>query len=322
MTEQSTPTSDTDDARTVRQSRLSESQEKVRESFVEGFRRGVANALTLASGKVPAVTHHGTGPVVIEQFLAEVPGEHLVFETSLVGVEEGRLVVLVPAAEARSVLSLVGVEEVDMDRGVPAELVEAVNGAFTEACRMLSTDHSISISCGLVDARVESLDRSWFGRNFPDCETAIRSHYEISGPEEVHVNLHLLFAGERRPAENREPQHAARKASTEVRPAAFQELTASFSDAEPRNLDLLLDVNLCVRVELGRTALRVQEVLELGPGSVVELDKLAGEPVDLLVNEQLFARGEVVVIDENFGVRVTDIVSPMERIEAMRQAKS
>ncbi len=71
-------------------------------------------------------------------------------------------------------------------------------------------------------------------------------------------------------------------------------------------------------MELGRTHRKIREVLELGPGSVVELDKLAGEPVDVLVNGKLFAKGEVVVIDENFGVRITDILTIEERIEALK----
>ena len=83
-------------------------------------------------------------------------------------------------------------------------------------------------------------------------------------------------------------------------------------------LDLIMDVPLKVTVELGRTRMQIRDVLELGKGSVVELDKLAGEPVDLLVNGKLIARGEVVVIDENFGIRVTDIVSPAERVSGFR----
>ena len=80
------------------------------------------------------------------------------------------------------------------------------------------------------------------------------------------------------------------------------------------NLELLMDVPLLITVELGRTQKMVKEVLALGPGSVVELDKLAGEPVDILVNERPIAKGEVVVIDENFGIRVTEILSPKDRL--------
>lgn len=88
--------------------------------------------------------------------------------------------------------------------------------------------------------------------------------------------------------------------------------------AASSGLDLIMDVPLRVTVELGRTRMQIRDVLELGKGSVVELDKLAGEPVDLLVNGKLIARGEVVVIDENFGIRVTDIVSPAERVSGFR----
>src|SRR5699024_10849345 len=80
-----------------------------------------------------------------------------------------------------------------------------------------------------------------------------------------------------------------------------------------RNLDMLLDIPLQVTVELGRTKKRIQDILDSSPGSVIELDKLAGEPVDVLVNQKLIAKGEVVVIDESFGVRVTDTSSQESR---------
>jgi flagellar motor switch protein FliN/FliY len=78
-----------------------------------------------------------------------------------------------------------------------------------------------------------------------------------------------------------------------------------------------MDVSMQLTVELGRTKMLIKDILGMGEGTIVELDKLAGEPVDLLVNGKLIAKGEVVVIDENFGVRVTDIISPMERIASL-----
>lgn len=85
-----------------------------------------------------------------------------------------------------------------------------------------------------------------------------------------------------------------------------------------QNLKLLLDIPLQVTVELGRTKKLIKEILELSPGSIVELDKLAGEPVDILVNNKLVAKGEVVVIEENFGVRVTEIISHWERLQKLQ----
>ena len=86
----------------------------------------------------------------------------------------------------------------------------------------------------------------------------------------------------------------------------------------PRKLDLLLDVPLDLSVELGRARMSIQDLLNMSPGSVIELDKIAGEPLDFLVNGRLVARGEAVVVNDKFGVRITDIVSPSERIARLR----
>ncbi|MCA0754044.1 flagellar motor switch phosphatase FliY [Paenibacillus sp. N4] len=93
---------------------------------------------------------------------------------------------------------------------------------------------------------------------------------------------------------------------------------APYMQSDETNLNLLLDIPLKVTVELGRTQKQIKDILELSQGSIIELDKLAGEPVDILVNNKLIAKGEVVVIDENFGVRVTDIVSQWDRIQKLQ----
>lgn len=104
-----------------------------------------------------------------------------------------------------------------------------------------------------------------------------------------------------------------------VQPASFSSFQPyRLQETEAQNLNMLLDIPLQVTVELGRTKRSVKEILELSSGSIVELDKLAGEPVDILVNNRLIASGEVVVIDENFGVRVTDIISQSDRLKKLR----
>jgi len=109
-------------------------------------------------------------------------------------------------------------------------------------------------------------------------------------------------------------------AKVKLSSASAQKIVASELRDEGRttvydsSLDIVLDVPLQVTVELGRTEKLVKDILELSPGSVIELDKLAGEPVDILVNQKYIAKGEVVVIDENFGIRITDIVRPADRI--------
>jgi len=107
----------------------------------------------------------------------------------------------------------------------------------------------------------------------------------------------------------------AKSEEVNVKRAQFPDFDQGSSVAPlPQNMALIQDVPLQVTVQLGKTRMSIKEILELGEGSIVELDKLAGEPVDLLVNGKLVAKGEVVVIDENFGFRVKDIISPADRI--------
>lgn len=93
---------------------------------------------------------------------------------------------------------------------------------------------------------------------------------------------------------------------------------AKTNGVKDRNLSLIMDIPLKVTVELGRTKMPVSELLNLTQGSVIELAKLAGEPMEVLVNDKLIARGEAVVVNEKFGVRLTDIISPSERIEQLK----
>jgi flagellar motor switch protein FliN/FliY len=107
--------------------------------------------------------------------------------------------------------------------------------------------------------------------------------------------------------------------SVTVQPVQFGNLESSVPHTptyDSSNLNLMLDIKINLHVELGRTTMNVKEILELGRGTVLELDRLAGEPVDLFANGKLIARGEVVVIEDNFGLRVTSIVSPQERLKA------
>jgi flagellar motor switch protein FliN/FliY len=108
------------------------------------------------------------------------------------------------------------------------------------------------------------------------------------------------------PQRNREPVN--------VQPAFFQPFNDEKITLERKNISLILDVPLQVTVELGRTHKLIKDILEFGQGSVIELDKLAGEPVDILVNDKPIAKGEVVVIDESFAVRITDIIHPSKRL--------
>ncbi len=107
--------------------------------------------------------------------------------------------------------------------------------------------------------------------------------------------------------------------STDLSPSSSYNPTPPSSRSDiPPNMQMLLDINLNITIELGRTRLSIRKILEIGPGSIIELDRLAGEPVDLLVNDKVVAKGEVVVVDEYFGIRILTLVSPEERIKQLK----
>ncbi|MEA4900844.1 flagellar motor switch phosphatase FliY [Desulfitobacterium sp.] len=115
-----------------------------------------------------------------------------------------------------------------------------------------------------------------------------------------------------------QPAQPRAQGSMPVQPAQFTPLKPTNLTVSQDNLGLILDVPLQVSVELGKAKKTIKEILELGPGSVIELDRLAGEPVDMIVNGKLVAKCEVVVINETFGIRVTDIIQPNERIASIQ----
>lgn len=142
---------------------------------------------------------------------------------------------------------------------------------------------------------------------------------EVSAPEPQPAVPQTQSAPAQQAAPPKRQAKPKPAAPVNVAPVEFE----SFSEPQHTtnqlgNLDMLMDIPLSITVELGRTQRSVKEVLELSAGSIIELDKLAGEPVDILVNKRIVAKGEVVVIDENFGVRVTDILSQSERLSNLK----
>jgi flagellar motor switch protein FliN/FliY len=119
-----------------------------------------------------------------------------------------------------------------------------------------------------------------------------------------------------------EQEVADASAAAEVKSASslFQDFSgASSAQSVPQNLDMILDIPVQLTVELGRTKIAIRNLLQLAQGSVVELDGLAGEPMDVLVNGCLIAQGEVVVVNDRFGIRLTDIITPAERIRRLQK---
>ncbi|MCW8955536.1 MAG: flagellar motor switch protein FliN [Gammaproteobacteria bacterium] len=105
---------------------------------------------------------------------------------------------------------------------------------------------------------------------------------------------------------------------TQANASSFDKTGDAARSSKDVNLDVILDIPVNISMEIGRTKISIRNLLQLNQGSVVELDRLAGEPMDVLVNGTLIARGEVVVVNEKFGIRLTDIISPAERVKKLR----
>ena len=169
-----------------------------------------------------------------------------------------------------------------------------------------------------------------FPPNFLTVDEVIATRFTVQIPERPPFKLTWLLTESlarallgMQPAESDplaslllEPEPTAPAAQPAPTPAAFN-IFADTDDNREQNLDLLLDIPLEVSVELGRVTMLIRELLEVGTGSIVELQKAAGEPVEVLVNGRLIARGEVVVVEDNFAVRITEILSPAERIQRL-----
>ncbi|WP_277584299.1 flagellar motor switch phosphatase FliY [Psychrobacillus antarcticus] len=167
-----------------------------------------------------------------------------------------------------------------------------------------------------------NLVKSLIGGDEPEVAATITEEKVYQAPVQQQPSMQTQQAPAMQtdaPMQYSQQQTRPQAPQVEVQQAQFASFEApSLSQNESRNLDLLLDIPLQVTVELGRTKRTVKEILELTSGSIIELDKLAGEPVDILVNNRHVAKGEVVVIDENFGVRITDILSKADRINNLR----
>ncbi len=181
----------------------------------------------------------------------------------------------------------------------------------------------------LIDSNIMQLIDAEFSKNLvhklmnPEPVMEIEPVADYAAEEEIAVPAppisHYEESKQRETRTMPAPSYQPQMRDVSVQPASFSDFGDFESNqSETKNLDMLLDIPLQVTVELGRTKKTIKDILEMSQGSIVELDKLAGEPVDIFVNQKMIAKGEVVVIDENFGVRVTEILSQRDRLEKLK----
>lgn len=205
-------------------------------------------------------------------------------------------------------------------------VTELMNQIMGSSCTAFGSKYRMGVSAGQAKAAEFGGDGSSFGLLPSEEEGAAMAELGIAVeafsafPGFLVLSPSLAFSlQEEGPSAEPVPapppdEHWTAGSPLSAPPAALPRLSAK----EAPNIQLLLDIPLQVTIELGRTRLSIRKILELGPGSIIELDRMAGEPVDLLVNDKVVARGEVVVVDEYFGVRILSLVSPEERIKQLR----
>lgn len=207
-----------------------------------------------------------------------------------------------------------------------AELLNQIMGATSTAFGM-----QYSLECSVGTAEVNDFDPAATEIPVADC-SQIRCAFQIADvadsafmvlvPNDLSAALAAKASAtassvsETDDSFSSEAQPVPQDFGTPFAPEAG--MSAAPAAATPGNINMLLDVQLQVAIELGRTEMSIKRILELGPGSIIELDRMAGEPIDLLVNGKVVAKGEVVVVDENFGIRIVSLVSPEERLKSLK----
>ncbi len=311
--------------------------EKVAGLF-DGVLEPIAAVFRTALNRKISVVFGEIQPVDKTILSARFPGEILVASASFSeGISGGLDFVLSTDLAARLAdLMLMGEGEAEFDPkehpDAVSELLNQVGGAIGT---YLSDLRGSPVALNPVSASVASLDQ--FASKWESC-FQMDLRLNIEGFDEAEITLQILpetmadlerlGAAEKNGGMDRPPpavmddemleETEPDQDTPEVRPAAFEDFGPESGGGEKQSIEALMDLELPVIIELGRTTMFIRDILELSPGSIVELNKLSGEPVDLYINDKRFARGEVVVIDENFGIRIVDLVKVEDRIRSLQ----
>lgn len=294
--------------------RLTESQEKIWNTVSMAV--GEATGFDIAFGS-PITTLARTADLYSEFNLPM-----MVIQFAFTNRPESMQAILIPQNTVIELLSTVtGTEVLDVDENAVAELRSCLEGIVQGICLSLGTLRNETVVASGLSLRYQIFA---FPPNLQRASECFRTQVAVAGGQ-VHGGLTWLLDVDTAQevfglGNTMEESIAALPSASGGGGSASPYAFTSYGQSERNNIDLLLDVPLQVTVELGRVKMLVREVVELATGSIVEIDKAAGEPVDVMVNGRLVARGEVVVIEDNFGVRITEILNPSERLGGRLEA--
>ena len=312
---------------------FTETDKMVLEAFLASTTNAQSSNLSMMTGAAVSLS----GPKVSidghDSFLAQLPETVTVVKADFNSGFPGQHLFILPEDCAKAIASLMTKEENitldDMAMSVIGEVISQIVGHQITALADKTGNKSISSIpqevTNIVKALIALPAGDFAGAEY-NIELGTGNNYkiwEVFGPQpasDIAKALNKPAAAPKAPVSPGAGQNAGAgmggifNGPTNVQSVQFPNLHPHGAYQEASNISLIMDVFMEMTVELGRTRKLIKDILAMGEGTIIELDKLAGEPVDILVNHKLIAKGEVVVIDENFGVRVTEIVSPAERM--------
>ena len=309
------------------------------------LREEIGSALSGIFHKEVEISPIASEPAVVKEAIGSLSGKHIVLKGKVTVFERSLPWLAIIAEDEAAKLCAIEPEDTQLDSKKVVASLKSLSESVIDAILRLRPDISQVLDLALT--KVNPLDgqedTSLFD-GFDEQGNAIMLQHRITVSDQYAVTVaHLLhpellnaFETEYKGEEEDKIVDISDKSHKRARPIPpSPSIVADTTDSEehssvrsvqflpfanwdgkgePNSIDFVLDISLKITVELGRTYLPIREILELSPGSVIELDKVAGEPVHILANGRVIARGEVVVVDENFGVRIIDIVSSPKRL--------
>jgi len=260
------------------------------------------------------------------EILKDLKGKNVVFQVKINGSFNGEFYFVIPIRDAQKITSVLmgGMGEESSDEPLDVAQITTIKDGLNVMMYSVVSHLSARIGETITPIGMNVFNGNEFVDELTeDHYVRIQYNFEVSGLVDTKILFILPYSLAKNilsQLENKDKRKSVVREVIEEEPeipvkeVEFPSISTTTQGLASPNVDLLLDVQMTVTVELGRTKKYVKDILEMGEGSIIELDKQAGEHVDVLVNGKLVARGEVVVIDENFGVRITEIISPKDKL--------
>ena len=256
--------------------------------------------------------------VAAQDIFAEATSPRLVVQFALANLPEDPTMVLVPQEVYGHLVAAVrGEQPESIDETLVSEIQPILEAIVQGLCIAIGNLRNEPIVASELSSKFQIPN---YPKNFQRSEHLVRVNVGMSFEDFTGTLTWLMDAETVYSLTGVDPEEPGRSVFSQLGSATGSGIGGELTPLDESGLGIIMDIPLEVSVELGRVKMQVRDVVELGAGSIVEIDKAAGEPVDVMVNGRLVARGEVVVIDDNFGVRITEILSIQERLQKLNEA--